>query len=415
MRRSCGAQDSTDCVELFGRVTKSVTDPGTNTGSRWYGLSVTHSVAVLWLSSAHSREPRRIHSPVVRPAIVRFGMMVLEMRKDTISIGENANPDSLQFAAEGKVRTTFETWPLQAVNAYIGIVDGDRSQLSQRIRSAIHEPIFRAPESIEFTQIDQAMDANRFVFVVEIPPRFEADVLAGRGPSIQVNVDATAMAHAGNGAFYLQNIFSRETLSFVQRTDDEGELPIKLVVHSLFNPNLRSHWFTAVMQVINNITILSVILTGAALIREREHGTIEHLLVMPVTPADIMCSKIFANGLVILVAALISLKVVVEMLLQVPVSGSLVLFVSGALLYQFSVTALGILLATFTTSMAQFGLLALPVLVIINLLSGSTTPIETMPHWMQNVLQLSPSTHFVSFAQAILYRGADFMIVWPQI
>lgn len=177
----------------------------------------------------------------------------------------------------------------------------------------------------------------------------------------------------------------------------------------------NSVWFSSVMQIINNITILSVLLTGAALIREREHGTIEHLLVMPVTPSEIMVAKIWANGLAIVVAAILSLWIVVQTVLAVPIAGSILLFVFGALLYLASVTGLGILLATFTTSMPQFGLLALPVLVIMNLLSGSTTPMESMPAWLQYVMQIAPSTHFVAFSQAILYRGAGLDIVWQDM
>tara|TARA_B100000965_G_scaffold236802_1_gene198404 strand:- start:333 stop:917 length:585 start_codon:yes stop_codon:yes gene_type:complete len=169
------------------------------------------------------------------------------------------------------------------------------------------------------------------------------------------------------------------------------------------------------MEVINNITLLSVILAGAALIREREHGTLEHLLVMPVTAIEIMSSKLWANGLVIVFAATLSLILVVQGILGVRTSGSLALFIAGALLYQFSVTALGILLATFTNSMAQYGLLVMPVLILMQLLSGSSTPLESMPVWLQNTMQVSPSTHFVAFSQAILYRGAGFAIVWPQL
>lgn len=300
-------------------------------------------------------------------------------------------------------------------HASVGIVDEDHSQLSRQIQAAIAEPYFKPPQEISVAEIDRAMDANRFVFVIEIPSGFEADVLAGHRPRLQISIDATAMAHAGNGSVYLQNIINQELLRFARRDAESGELPIDLMVHTEFNPNRRSMWFNAVMQIINNITILSVILTGAALIREREHGTVEHLLVMPVTPTDIMLSKILANGMVILVAAIISLKFVVEGFLQVPVAGSLTLFLAGALLYQFSVTALGLLIATFTTSMPQFGLIAMPVLVIMNLLSGSTTPLETMPEWLQYAMQLSPSTHFVGFAQAVLYRGADLSIVWQQL
>jgi ABC-2 type transport system permease protein len=204
-------------------------------------------------------------------------------------------------------------------------------------------------------------------------------------------------------------------LSYVRHAGGAAELPVNFVVRVNFNPNLKYEWFTSVMQIINNITMLSIILTGAALIREREHGTIEHLLAMPVTPNDVMLAKIWANGLVILVAAAVSLKLVVQLVLQVPVAGSLLLFLAGTMLYLFSMTALGILLATFTTSMAQFGLLSIPVLVILQMLSGSSTPIETMPTWLQNVMQLAPTTHFVSFSQAVLYRGAGIEIVWPQL
>jgi ABC-2 type transport system permease protein len=111
----------------------------------------------------------------------------------------------------------------------------------------------------------------------------------------------------------------------------------------------------------------------------------------------------------------VSMMVIVHLVLQVPIAGSLWLFLAGALLYLFSVTALGILIATFTTSMAQFGLLCIPILVILQLLSGSSTPLETMPEWLQNAMQLAPTTHFVSFAQAVLYRGAGVEIVWPQL
>jgi ABC-2 type transport system permease protein len=299
--------------------------------------------------------------------------------------------------------------------ASVAIVDEDQSALSRRIGAAIQQPYFREPVTIEADGLDQAMDRGQYVFVIEIPPKFEADILAGRQPALQVNIDATAMSQAGNGAVFLQNVISRELRSFIQGSDQGDLLPVNLVVRTKFNPNSESVWFTSVMQVINNITMLSVILCGAALIREREHGTIEHLLVMPVTPIDIMLSKIWANGLVIVVAALLSFFLVVGWLLQVPIAGSITLFIAGAVLYQFSVTALGILLATFTTSMQQFGLLVIPVLIAMNLLSGSRTPLESMPEWLQYVMQVAPSTHFVGFSQAVLYRAADLTIVWPKM
>lgn len=304
---------------------------------------------------------------------------------------------------------------LEVANASVAYVDQDRSALSGRILGAILPPEFNPPQEIAATEIETVMDRGEFVFVLSFPPAFEADVLTGRAPQIQLNVDATAMAQAGNGAVFLQQIIRTEVANFVSGDDAATTLPIDLVVTSKFNPNRNSVWFSSVMQIINNITILSVLLTGAALIREREHGTIEHLLVMPVTPSEIMVAKIWANGLAIVVAAILSLWIVVQTVLAVPIAGSILLFVFGALLYLASVTGLGILLATFTTSMPQFGLLALPVLVIMNLLSGSTTPIESMPAWLQYVMQIAPSTHFVAFSQAILYRGAGLDIVWQDM
>ncbi|MDW6024035.1 ABC transporter permease [Mesorhizobium sp. BAC0120] len=304
---------------------------------------------------------------------------------------------------------------LEVHDASVAIVDEDHSEISRRIQEAILPPFFKEPQEISANEIGPTMDSNRFIFAIEIPANFESDLVSNRRPSIEINADATAIAVAGNGVGDLQQIIGQQVVSYLSNASGSADLPVNFVIRVMFNPNLQSHWFTSVMQIINNITMLSVILTGAALIREREHGTIEHLLAMPVTPNDVMLAKIWANGVIIVLAAALSMKAVVQLVLQVPIAGSLWLFLAGTLLYQFSVTALGILIATFTTSMAQFGLLCIPILVILQLLSGSSTPLETMPIWLQNIMQIAPTTHFVSFAQAVLYRGAGLDIVWPQL
>jgi len=231
-----------------------------------------------------------------------------------------------------------------------------------------------------------------------------------------LNIDATAMTRAGNGAVFIQSIIAQEVANFLARGEAAASTPVDLVVRSKFYPNRNVPWFSSVMQVINSITMLTVILTGAALLREREQGTVEHLLVMPVVPSEIMLAKMIANALVILVAAGLSLAIVVQWLLQVPIQGSLSLFLIGAGLYAVAVAALGILLGTLATSMGQFGLLVMPVLVTMQLLSGSSTPLESMPVWLRYIMQvISPAPHFVAFTQAVLYRGADLSIVWPQL
>jgi ABC-2 type transport system permease protein len=304
----------------------------------------------------------------------------------------------------------------EAKDLTVGVVDEDRSDLSRSLVNALNPPLFKSAVLITANEIDANMNDERLIFVLEIPPSFESDLLAGRESSLQLNVDATAMAQAGNGAVYIKTIVAQEIANFQAGREGAVSTPVNVVIHAKFNPNLYAYWFSSVMQVVNNITMLAVILTGAALIREREQGTVEHLLVMPVVPAEIMVSKIIANGLVILIAAALSLSLVVEWLLKVPIAGSLTLFLAGATLYTLTVAALGILLGTIATTMGQFALLAAPVLLIMQLLSGGATPMESMPVWLQHVMRIiSPTPHFVAFSQAVLYRGADLSIVWPQL
>ena len=185
-------------------------------------------------------------------------------------------------------------------------------------------------------------------------------------------------------------------------------------MRELFNPNLEQWWFGALTEIINNVTMLAVILTGAALIREREHGTIEHLLVMPVTPGEIMLSKVWAMGLVVLLAAAVGLLFVVQGVLRVPIAGSVPLFLAGTAMHLFAVTSLGIFMATLARSMPQFGMLVVLILLPLQLLSGGFTPRESMPQFVQNVMLAAPTTHFVILGQAILFRGAGLGTVWPQ-
>ena len=305
---------------------------------------------------------------------------------------------------------------MEVRNATIAFVDEDGSELSRRLRGAFLLPFFKTPALIGLDEIDRALDDGRYSFVIDIPPHFERDVQAGRGPSLQVNVDATAMTLAGNGTAYIANIINQELRQFVGRNDGAATLPIGMAIRAKFNPNLDSVWFTAVMQLVNNVTVLAIILAGAAVIREREHGTLEHLMVMPVTPLEIMAAKLWANGLVIVITSQVSLWLVVGAMLGVPltVSASL-LFGFGTAIYLFSVLALGILLSTIARSMPQFGLLSIPVFVVMEMLSGGITPVESMPGPLQAIMRLAPSTHFTSFAQAVLYRGAGVSVVWPQL
>jgi ABC-2 type transport system permease protein len=318
------------------------------------------------------------------------------------------------FSFTGQVYMTATGVPESLHKAPIAIVDEDRSPLSSRIANAFYPPHFLAPAMIDQYATDPGMDTGLYTFVLDIPPDFQSDVLAGRQPTIQLNVDATRMSQAFIGNSYIQNIVNGEVTAFVEGHRTVATLPVELEVRARFNPNLSSVWFGSVMEVINSITMLSIILTGAALIREREHGTIEHLLAMPLTPFEIMMAKVWAMGLVVVVVATASLVFVVQGVLEVPIEGSIGLFVAGMTLHLFATTSMGIFMGTVARSMPQMGLLMIIVLLPLQMLSGGTTPRESMPELVQNLMLAAPTTHFVALAQAILYRGAGFGIVWPE-
>ena len=304
--------------------------------------------------------------------------------------------------------------PEMVSNAAIATVDEDRSPLSERIVGAFVPPYFARPVRIAPTEADRRMDLGLDTFTLWIPPDFQRDVLAGRTPALRLDVDATRMSQAFTGSGYVQSIVAGEVSEFLAHRRTPTALPVELVQRARFNPNLDPARFAAVMEVINAVTMLSIILTGTALIREREHGTIEHLLVMPVTPGEIMVAKVWSMGAVVLLAAAFSLTVVVRGALAIPVEGSTLLFLLGVTVHLFATTSMGIFLATVSGTMPQFGLLMMLVLLPLQVLSGSTTPRESMPEFIQTLMLAAPNTHFVKLAQAILYRGAGLDIVWPQ-
>ncbi len=318
------------------------------------------------------------------------------------------------YAFTFSIYTAATAMPETLHKAPIAIVDEDRSALSNHIIDDFYPPYFLPPALITTAEMDARMDAGLDTFALHIPSGFQRDLLAGHSPVLQLNVDATRMSQGFTGSSYIQAIVSGEVNDFMRGYRAETAPAVDLVLRARFNPELDKSWFGGIMEIISAITMLSIVLTGAALIREREHGTVEHLLVMPVTPFEIMSSKVLAMALVVLAASWFSLTFIVRGLLAVPIEGSVALFFAGATLHLFATTSMGIFLATLARTMPQFGLLLLMFLLPLQVLSGGMTPRESMPDAVQFIMQAAPNTHFVMLSQAILYRGAGLDVVWPQ-
>ena len=307
-------------------------------------------------------------------------------------------------------------------NAPVAVADHDVSALSLRLRDAVRPPHFKIPESVSDEDVQRHMDLGDYYFVLDIPPNYEKDYLDGRKPRIQILVDATAMTLAGTGTGYLSSVLADELGKSATDYGRAGQSPAEPAVlkaepavNVMFNPNSSAIWHMGVVQIVGNLTLLTLMLSGAAVIREKERGTIEHLLVMPVSASEIAIAKVCANGSVIVLLALVSLWCIVHAGLGVPIEGSMWLLTGGMLIYVLSFASLGILLAVLAPSMPQFGLLCIPVYMLVYLLAGATSPVESMPETMQKIIQISPTTQFVSFVQDVVHRGSEIDDVYRRL
>src|SRR5699024_6995624 len=218
----------------------------------------------------------------------------------------------ITFTFTASVYTAATAVPDGLQNASIAIIDEDRSTLSERIQGAFYPPQFTFPDEITLSEMDSGLDRGEYTFALNIPPSFQQDLLGNRQPTMQLNIDATRMTQGFTGNMIINQIINAEIGEYLARERSTQDLPVNLTERMRFNPNLTASWFGALNEVINLVTMLSIILTGAAVIRERERGTIEHLLVMPLTPFEIMLSKVWSMGLVVLIAASLSLIFVVQ-------------------------------------------------------------------------------------------------------
>ena len=300
-------------------------------------------------------------------------------------------------------------------NASIAIVDEDHSPLTRQISSALMPPWFQEPIFLPAGQASAAMDRGEIMFILTFPPDFAADTILGKGPVVQLLADATAVSQAQLGTDYIRNIIQEESVAFLSGTPEAPAQDLQLELRRAFNPNGNPVWFKSMSSLLNQLSLLTIALTGAAMLREREHGTIEHLMVMPLTPAEVALSKVLATMIVVLVAFIGSLLFVVQGLLNVPVAGSAPLLVGGAAVYLWAAAAIGMLLGTLARSMAQFALLVIMVIIPVIMLSGGMGAVESQPELVQRLTQALPSRHFLAFAKAVAFRGAGIGTVWPQL
>lgn len=300
-------------------------------------------------------------------------------------------------------------------NMTIAIIDEDNSALSRAIADGFLQPDFKAPIFINNHEIAPGLDEGKFMFALSLPAGFEADLQRGRLVELLLTIDATRASIVSDGATIISLVLETEVTRFLTRSDLDDDSGATLVTRLAFNPTSDGSWTGPISSLLNYLSMLTILLTGAALLRERERGTIEHLMVMPVTSFDIAMAKIWANGLILITSFTLSLALVVQGIMAVPVAGSVPLLLLGTALFIFATAAIGIMLATMARSMAQFAMLFMLIYLPIMQLSGGASPVENQPEILQKITWYLPSRHYLDFANAVVFRAAEADVVWPQL
>ena len=311
---------------------------------------------------------------------------------------------------------------MQLTNAGFVVHDTDHSASSRELIDRFHPPYFRFDGEVMHPKDGlRRLDFGEDVVLLDIPPRFHETLVSGEPTAVQMQVAATHSPQGLSAASYGARIVGEFGLeSSLQRMGVSMEggaaLPVVRSEHRVwYNPNQDESWFMSISEVLTITTIFSVLLPAAALVRERERGTVEQLLVSPLTPFQIMVPKVIAMTLVILAGTAMSLFGILHGIFNVPMKGSLLLYFVMTTLYVFTTAGLGLVAATIATNQAQVSLMTILVVAPMINLSGTWTPPEAMPFWLRELMQLSPLYHFVNISYGIQLKGVGLDILWPSI
>lgn len=308
-------------------------------------------------------------------------------------------------------------------NSMLLVHDGSNTPSSRELLYRFHEPYFRRVATVASDRSGvEKLDKGASMLLLDIPTDFSETLNRGaRTATVQMLIDTSNVTMGYLAAAYGDRITTTFNDDWADRALGRYGLEARTLpsvgnaTRIWFNPNLNGHWFNAIGQWLTMMTVIAILLPAMALVREREHGTVEQLLVAPLTPAQIMLSKAIAMTLVNVLGTVASVYLVLRPLIGVPFAGSAWLLFSTTALYVFSVAGIGLLIGAFARSSAEVGMMVVLIVVPMTALSGTWTAPEAMPAWSQYLLQFSTLHHFIECAYGILLRGAGLRTLWSSI
>ena len=306
---------------------------------------------------------------------------------------------------------------MQLRNAALLVHDADHSRSSRELIHLFQPPYFRVLGEISDAKNGmRQLDRGGAMALLDIPPRFHEALRGGEQPALQLLVDTTNAAQGLSAAGYAGRIVARFGLERGVPGHRGSDLPIVNSEHRVwFNQNQNETWFQSITHLLRMVTIFSILLPAAALVREKERGTVEQLLVSPLSPFQIMCSKVLAMAAVILVATAVAFFLVMQPAFGVPMRGSGALFFLLTAVFVVTSAGFGLLAATLTRNQAQVGMLTLLLIAPMLLLSGIASPFEAMPAWVQGLMALSPLRYYIDITMGILLKGAGLTLLWSSV
>ncbi|BCD61007.1 MULTISPECIES: ABC transporter permease [unclassified Nitratiruptor] len=290
-------------------------------------------------------------------------------------------------------------------NVTIGYVDYTGGRVSQKILSHFHAPEFKKPKPfLDEEHLKKAIFNKEIMVGIIFDRTFAVNYAQGKKATINVLLDSTAAAQSFITLSYLQNII----LEF-----QKLPLPLKLKTHKLFNQNADTHMFISLAELLSVITLLSVILTAMVFVKEKEDGTWDLMLLMPVDAKITILAKSLSQVIIILIGTLISVGFVILGAFHTPINGSFWAFVLLSFFYILSSAGIGLFIAAVAKDTMQVAQLAILIMMPIIFLSGAWTPIYAMHPILQKLSLLSPLRYYIEGSESIFFRGTAFTDLWP--
>ncbi|WDQ18541.1 ABC transporter permease [Rhodopirellula sp. P2] len=310
---------------------------------------------------------------------------------------------------------------MQLQNGALQVHDSDHSFASRELIHRFRPPQFSIDgEVLHHGESIEMLDRGEAMMVLDIPPQFQESLLAGETTSVQLQIDtsnpvlgflATSYGEQIVGQYGLEAAMQREGIGL-----NEQAAPIIHEEHRVwYNANQNDAWFMSVVEMLNVITMFAILLPASAMAREKERGTVEQLLVSPLSTFQMMFPKVLAMTSVILVGTMITIHLILQPFFGVPFRGSLTLFMAVTAIYVFTTAGIGMLLATIARNLAQVGMLTALIFIPMVFLSGAWTPPENMPPVLRAVSAIAPLHHYIDASLGIMLKGSGIGLLWDSI